>query len=345
MKKSVMQQKLLETVIYYLIAVEKEEKRNLNEVIRIIKLSKKNFEKELFLIPKPHPARVSYEELSQLSEEKYKKISNVLTEKIYYYIAEESQEFLGFTSCKDVEDYAMCIVLKAQKMFELGLRYFFGEDIEQNYEKAINIFNELNEKCNHEESKFWLEILSYLEDVYENEKAYKYFLDRFEESEEILDYFNGLMYYYGGNVEQDYEKAYNIFKELDYFKEYGYYITEQKFFDKNTTIQNEEYAKELQKYLLKSILNYYYIPLKIEEIQNILEEDYESLKDKIHQRPRIEPERIYFKRIEDLTLEEYTSIVKQLKENIAEFVKIEKVEEIDVREEENINKYVEKIVG
>lgn len=340
-----MQQKLLETVIYYLIAVEKEEKRNLNEVIRIIKLSKKNFEKELFLIPKPHPARVSYEELSQLSEEKYKKISNVLTEKIYYYIAEESQEFLGFTSCKDVEDYAMCIVLKAQKMFELGLRYFFGEDIEQNYEKAINIFNELNEKCNHEESKFWLEILSYLEDVYENEKAYKYFLDRFEESEEILDYFNGLMYYYGGNVEQDYEKAYNIFKELDYFKEYGYYITEQKFFDKNTTIQNEEYAKELQKYLLKSILNYYYIPLKIEEIQNILEEDYESLKDKIHQRPRIEPERIYFKRIEDLTLEEYTSIVKQLKENIAEFVKIEKVEEIDVREEENINKYVEKIVG
>jgi len=339
-----MQQKLLETVIYYLIAVEKEEKRNLNEVIRIIKLSKTNFEKELFLIPKPHPARVSYEEISQLSEEKYKKISNVLTEKIYYYIAEESQEFLGFTSCKDVEDYAMCIVLKAQKMFELGLRYFFGEDIEQNYEKAINIFNELNEKCNHKESKFWLEILSYLEEVYENEKAYKYFLDRFEESEEILDYFNGLMYYYGGNVEQDYEKAYNIFKELDYFKEYGYYITEQKFFDKNTTIQNEEYAKELEKYLLKSILNYYYIPLKIEEIENILEEDYESLKDKIHQRPRIEPERIYFKRIEDLTLEEYTSIVKQLKENIAEFVKIEKVEEIDVREEDNINKYVEKIV-
>ena len=75
-----------------------------------------------------------------------------------------------------------------------------------------------------------------------------------------------------------------------------------------------------------------------------VKEDYESLKNKIHQRPRIEPERIYFKRIEDLTLEEYKSIVKWLKDNIAEFINKEKVEEIDVREEDNINKYVEKIV-
>ena len=96
MEQSIMKQRLLESVIFYVMAVKKEEKWNLNEVIKIIKCSKKRFEKELFVIHQDHPARVSYKELSNLKEEDYKEIVKDLIKNIKDYTKNQSNKFLGF---------------------------------------------------------------------------------------------------------------------------------------------------------------------------------------------------------------------------------------------------------
>ena len=95
--------------------------------------------------------------------------------------------------------------------------YYYGEYVEQDYEMAFNIFNELAEKYDDPESmKKIADMYYYGYYVGQNyEKAfniYKDLADNYEEEFAKLSLAN--MYENGEYVEQDYEKAFDIYIEL-----------------------------------------------------------------------------------------------------------------------------------
>lgn len=99
----------------------------------------------------------------------------------------------------------------------IGAMYYWGDYVEQNYKKAYEIFSELVEKYDDVESRLYLADMYRIGQYVEKnyEKAFKMYKE-IVEKENIAEarFYIAIMYYYGQYVEQDYKKAFEIFSEL-----------------------------------------------------------------------------------------------------------------------------------
>lgn len=101
--------------------------------------------------------------------------------------------------------------------FELAIKYYKGIDIEQNYKKAFEIFNELIEKYNFWHAKTYIGAMYYWGDYVEQnyKKAYEIFSELVEKYDDVESrLYLADMYRIGQYVEKNYEKAFKMYKEI-----------------------------------------------------------------------------------------------------------------------------------
>lgn len=150
----------------------------------------------------------------------------------------------------------------SEAICEIGLRYYYGKEVEENYEKAFEYFKKAM-KMGSLRGKYDVMMSYYYgEGVEENyETAYK-LLQEFKESnfeglkEDMIDetkLMEAKMYYYGKYVEKNYKKAFEIFKEI-------------------ANLYNNKYAIDYLAYM-------YYFGQEVEVNYKIAREYYESILD------------------------------------------------------------------
>ena len=101
--------------------------------------------------------------------------------------------------------------------FNLGARYYFGDSyLEQDYGKAVNLFNKaLPSRYGYVYNQL-ANCYYYGRGVEQNrEDAVYYYRQAVEVGYPLAMYNLGLMYYYGTGVDIDYQEAYNLFKRAD----------------------------------------------------------------------------------------------------------------------------------
>ena len=99
----------------------------------------------------------------------------------------------------------------------IGAMYYWGEYVEQDYKKAYEIFSKLIEEYDDIGSKLYLADMYRLGQYVNRDysKAFKMYEELVEQENNDDAKFNmAVMYYYEQYVEQDYKKAYKIFSEL-----------------------------------------------------------------------------------------------------------------------------------
>jgi len=96
----------------------------------------------------------------------------------------------------------------AAAQYDLGWRYYFGEEVEQDYEKAVEWFTKAAEQ-GHTEAQTSLGVRYYFGEGVEQDygKAVYWFTKATEQGHAEAQTSLGWRYYFGEGVEQDYEKA------------------------------------------------------------------------------------------------------------------------------------------
>ena len=103
-----------------------------------------------------------------------------------------------------------------KEKYELAKNFYYGEDSEQDYEKAYSLFNELVEENNDENAKFFIAEMYYWGQYVEQdyEKAYNLFSELAKNGDEEAEFYIATMYYYGEYVEKNYKKTYEMCSKL-----------------------------------------------------------------------------------------------------------------------------------
>ena len=167
--------------------------------------------------------------------------------------------------------------------FYLAESIYYGRGIEQSYEKAFKMFEEIIDETNNAIAKFYIGEMYYHGDYVkvDYEKAYEIFNELVEQYNDIpAENYLGRMYYYGKYVEQDYEKAYNIFSRLSEEHNYihsKYFLAVMYYYGRHVD-KDYEKAYEIFKELIENTNRWeakYYIGLMY-YYGNYKEQDYEK---------------------------------------------------------------------
>lgn len=167
--------------------------------------------------------------------------------------------------------------------FYLAESIYYGRGIEQSYEKAFKMFEEIIAETNNATAKFYIGEMYYYGDCVkvDHEKAYKIFNELVEQYNDIpAEDYLGRMYYYGKYVDQDYEKAYNIFSSLSEQHNYTHsrYLLGVMYYYGRYVDKDYQKAYEIFKGLIENTNKWeakYYIGLMY-YYGNYKEQDYEK---------------------------------------------------------------------
>ena len=262
----------------------------------------------------------------------------------------------------------------AEAFCEIGLRYYYGKEVEKNYEKAYKYFKKAME-MGSARGKYDVAISCY--EGKGVEKNYEMAYKLLQELKEIK--FDGLteemvitikllesqMYYYGNYVEKNYKKAFEKFNEvanlynnkqaIDYLA-YMYYFGQEvevnykiarKYYE---NILDEEYDEiyyrlgkiykeglECEKDEEKAEKYFFDVILKYTEM------DFKFFIDWIEAFPDKHPCRLYLKRLKFLKDSEYRDIADMFMERIKKYSKENKIRG-DFEDEDDVEKYISEII-
>lgn len=218
--------------------------------------------------------------------------------------------------------------LKAK--FSIAYLYYSGKGIEENNEKAFNIFKELVEKHNFSKAYYFLGWYYYWGKVVEQDykKAIEYFNEAIKNKQNTYEskYYLGEIFMFGRGVSADYEKAKEYFEDiLNEEHNEAYYKLALMYSGKFGIEKNNEKVKEYfnkLEYDLCIAMIFYVIAVKPEESQNLdeiyklLDYDMDTVESYILHFHDNHPTKKYYNRFSRLTREELDDIVERLKEKI-----------------------------
>ena len=164
---------------------------------------------------------------------------------------------------------------KKEIISEIGIRYFYGVDVDQDYHKAKEWF-ELGTKYNIGQCFAFLgEIYLHGFGLQKEEVNYKKAFDYFEKAmtygESGMGYSGmGYMYYYGLGVKKDKKEAYNCFlKGIRSSKKDSSWEITSLYFNMISMLIEDDSEDEEENYEFKSIFNDMFVDFDINEIDEI----------------------------------------------------------------------------
>ena len=106
----------------------------------------------------------------------------------------------------------------------VALSYYRGKDVQKDSKKAFEMFNDIAEKYNHDVAYYYLGEIHYYGEIGKKdyEKAFYYYNEalKINPESEKVKYAIAYSYFYGQGVEKNIEKAFEIFKDLEEKNEY-----------------------------------------------------------------------------------------------------------------------------
>lgn len=307
-----MEKEMIELFIYYILSLEKEGTKNfsINGCVKSIEnalscIKNEGIEKWNGLLdkfPQNHPVLKKQQKLKELSTEEYKKILKKSKKLMNFYKKSGTLNYDSLyllESEKDVERLAYQIILKSKHtseikeildekskdiendkkelaviMDELCIRYYYGDEIEKDYNEAVKGWEIIADYIS--DAKYMLAI-SYKKGtgVKQNQtKAFELFSEIYKKDIRAK-YEMALMTYEGVGTEQNYIKALELFNELkdkspfDMNKWINLYIGEMYFYGLGIE-QNKNKGLELMETAW-----YNGIALDYNKIKKVLKDYYE----------------------------------------------------------------------
>ena len=164
---------------------------------------------------------------------------------------------------------------KKEVISEIGIRYFYGVEIEQDYHKAREWF-ELGTKYNIGQcyaflGEIYLHGFGLRKEEINYKKAFDYFEKAMTYGESAMGYSGmGYMYYYGLGVKKDKKEAYNCFlKGIRSSKKDSSWEITSLYFNMISMLIEDDSEDEEENYEFKSIFNDMFVDFDINEIDEI----------------------------------------------------------------------------